>query len=192
MAIECLQRLLEYCRQFQSLPLPKQSRNDIRELVAPVLKDVLKLLEFSMSTLEVSRVECGRSEDTPVTFARLTDLRPGDHLFVTMQILDDRRAFDIMGIYELLQNDLKENYFKAKCAKQFHGEIPSDAELSEVHQGILSYVLKTLLGSSIRASREYPERYQEFVIGFKHWFRTNVFDLLMKYRETAEEPAKKK
>jgi len=144
-----------------------------------------------MSSLEVSRVECGRPEDTPVRFAKLTDLRPGDNLFVTMQVLDGTRTFDLMAIYELLQNDLKQDYFKATYAKELHGERASDADLSEVHQDILSYVLKTLLAAGIRASREYPETYPQFVIGFKRWFRRTVFDLLVKYREAGEEQEKK-
>ena len=162
--------------------MPKQSGNDIAELVAPVLKDVLRLLKFSMVSLEVSRVECTRSGDRPVEFARLTELRSGDHLFVTMQILDGKRTFDIVALYELLQDDLKENYFKAYASDEFHGERPSDAELSEAHRQILNIVLKRLLAASLGASRDYPEKYPEFVIGFKRWFKSAVYDLLIKYR----------
>jgi len=165
--------------------MPAQSDNEISYLVAPVLKDVLKLLRFSMTDLEVSRVVFAQSEDTLVMFPKLAELRIGDRIFLTMKIYNGKRKFDIVALYDLEPSGLTEFYFKAYSADEFRGEDASDAELAQAQRRILGFVLIKLLNGSFNAAREEPDSYPKYVVGFKRWFREYVYDLLIKYRDSS-------
>jgi hypothetical protein len=145
-----------------------------------------------MTTLEVSRVvfadKSNIHDDALVKFARLTELRIGDRIYVTGVIHRVRRKFDIWAIYDISPNGLSKVVpLAAKCADEFRGEKPSDAKLSEGHLQILDFVFMRLLEVCLDAARDFPSDYPEFVVGLKRWFRGYVLTMLQYMKGSLEK-----
>jgi hypothetical protein len=154
-------------------------KDDIDRLIAPVLRDTLKLLKMSLMLLDIDRVQTGGgNEEKPVRLSKLTEVRIEDRFFLFLQVIFERRPYEIVGLYTLSKDGLKETYFKVFGAKQFHGERAAQAELGRGLQDLLSFVVNALLDWSIDGAREYPETYPQFVVGWKRVMRETLIEML--------------